>query len=104
MYVYQMLLGDASHDGFLSFKQYDAGSKTWLVLYLVYLFASVAIVLVLMNIIIAIMGDVQSQRGEKGRAVVYATQLKVVIEQYPKYNHMITDGKECPRYLTLIQT
>ena len=80
IYVYQMLLGDASHEGFTAFKQVDNGSYTFIFLYVVYFAATTAIVLVLMNIIIAIMGEVQAKRGEKGRAVVYATQLKVVIE------------------------
>jgi uncharacterized membrane protein len=95
-----MLLGDASHDGFLAFKQVDAGSWTFLVLYIIYFGATLAIVLVLMNIIIAIMGDVQAQRGEKGRAVVYGTQLKVVIEQYAKFNHLLK-GDITPQFLTM---
>lgn len=45
-----------------------------------------------MNIIIAVMGEVQGARGDKGRAVVYATQLKVVIEQYAKYRDSILRG------------
>lgn len=72
-----MLLGDASHDGFLSFKQIgkedSTDSYTWVFLYVIYLFATLIIVLVLMNIIIAVMGEVQAKRGEKKRAVVYAT-------------------------------
>lgn len=73
MYVYQMLLGDASHDGFTAYKQVDNGSYTWLFLYIFYIAASLVIVLVLMNIIIAVMGEVQEQRREKGRAVIFAT-------------------------------
>jgi hypothetical protein len=73
IFVYQMLLGDTSHDGFMDFKQSQNGSYTWVLLYIVYVFATLSIVLVLMNIIIAIMGEVQGQRGEKGRAVIYAT-------------------------------
>jgi hypothetical protein len=91
VYVYQMLLGDASHDGFLAFKQTALGSYTYLVLYIIYLIASLMIVLVLANIIIAVMGEVQSMRTDKGRdIVVYATQMKVVIAQYSTYNQMIT--------------
>ena len=68
-----------------------------------YLVASISIVLVLMNIIIAIMGEVQGQRGELGRAVVYATQCKVAIEQYSRFSYMLqldTDKNQWPRYLT----
>ena len=57
-----------------------------------------------MNIIIAIMAEVQGQRGEQGRAVVYATQAKVVLEQYPMFVHMIdaeNSGNGWPRYLTI---
>lgn len=71
-------------------------------LYIIYFAASLTIVLILMNIIIAIMGEVQAQRGDKGRAVVYATQLKVVIDNYAKYNHMITEnGGVQPSFLTM---
>lgn len=70
-------------------------------LYIVYFAASTSIVLILMNIIIAVMGEVQAQRGEKGRSVVYSTQLKVVIDNYAKYNHMITAGDVRPAFLTM---
>lgn len=94
IYIYQMLLGDADPSSFFAFKQIDSGSFTFLFLWVVYVGATIAIVLVLMNIIIAIMGEVQGQRGEHGRAVVYSTQAKVAIEQYSKFKHMILLGND----------
>lgn len=110
IFVYQMLLGDVDPSAFLSFKQLESGSYTFLFLWIVYIFASISIVLVLMNIIIAIMGEVQGQRGEKGRAVVYSTQAKLVLEQYPMFVDLVgktsgtkgpNNSKDIRRYLTI---
>ena len=83
-YVFQMLMGDASPETIWSYaakqKQedpylddYENSMWTPYILLVVYVMASFFIMVIMLNIIIAIMGEVQGQRGEKGRAVIYAT-------------------------------
>merc|ERR1711998_602319 len=57
MFVWQMLLGDASHETFFEFKGKQSGSLTPYILYFLYLVASSMMIILLLNIIIAIMGN-----------------------------------------------
>lgn len=72
-------------------------------LWLIYVAGSVIILLVLMNIIIAVMGEVQGQRAEQGRATVYATQAKVIIEEFSRFKDKteMRGQTNWPRYLTI---
>jgi uncharacterized membrane protein len=71
MFVWQMLMGDATHDEFFEFKAKQSESWTPYILYVLYLLASAMMMILLLNIIIAIMGNTQTTRTELGRKVIY---------------------------------
>ena len=52
------------------------------VLLVVYVMASFFIMVIMLNIVIAIMGDTQTKRTDLGRAVIYKNQLRTVLDRY----------------------
>ena len=71
LFVYQMFLGDATPEFFAAFKAKVRNSATMYVLWLFYIPISFLLLVVLLNMLIAIMGDAQSSRTEHGRAIIY---------------------------------
>ena len=133
-------MGDASPETIWSYaakqKQedpylddYENSMWTPYILLVVYVMASFFIMVIMLNIIIAIMGDTQSKRTELGRAVIYKNQLRTILDSFYRFNdrvnvdrwvgtrtgkYRITPGKELdeenlvkvyqaqfPRYLTV---
>lgn len=90
MFVYQILMGDATHEHFLEYKGKQSGSWTPYILYALYLVSSATIMILLLNIIIAIMGNTQAERTELGRKVLYRSQLLTVVSRIYKFNQDVT--------------
>ena len=55
-------MGDAQHEHFYEYKSRYTGSATPLFLYGLYLIASFVVMIMILNIIIAVMGEVQLSR------------------------------------------
>jgi hypothetical protein len=89
MFVYQMLMGDATHEYFYEMKTKKTGSTTPMIMYVLYIFASAAIMLVLLNIVIAIMSDTQATRTGLGRSVIYKNQLQTVLDRIYRFDHTV---------------
>lgn len=89
MFVYQMLMGDADHSYFFEHKGKFSGSPTPWVLYLIYIASSFFMMIVLLNIIIAIMGNTQTVRTELGRKVIYKNQMATLLRQIHRYNYRV---------------
>jgi hypothetical protein len=77
LFVYQMLMGDATHEYFKHYEarkpgaEGDPNSITPYILYVLYLGASFLVMIIMLNIIIAIMGNTQTVRTELKRKVIY---------------------------------
>lgn len=96
MFVYQMLIGDATDEYFLEYNARTAsadgepGSLTPYILYALYLISSFLLSLIMLNIIIAIMGNTNAVRTGMGRKVIYKNQLETVINRIFKFKHEIS--------------
>ena len=96
MYIYQLLMGDASHSAFLEYSATSESGEghpksiTPYILYVLYLIASFLVTLIMLNIVIAIMGNAQAMRSELGRKVIYRNQLKTVIQRIHKFKHTVS--------------
>lgn len=108
-FVYQILMGDATPEYFLAYSARvdtsevgpDATSDeeliahvensgyTIFVMYLLYLAASFFLMIIMLNIIIAIMGDTQAKRSELGRAVIYRNQLQTVLSRFYQFDYQV---------------
>lgn len=104
MFVYQMLMGDATPEFFLAYSArvdtsdgddktiawFENNSYTIAILYALYLASSFIIMIIMLNIIIAIMGDTQSKRSELGRAVIYRNQLQTILRNFYRFDYQVT--------------
>lgn len=89
MFVWQILMGDATHENFFDYRSRFTDSPTPYFLYALYLIASFIIMIMILNIIIAIMGEVQVERTNLGRAVIYKKQLAVVLDSIYKFDDQV---------------
>ena len=84
-FMWQILMGDATHEHFYAYKGRDPQAReskqlaTTMILYFLYVTASFYIMILLLNMIIAIMGNAQAQRTELGRRVIYRHQLEQIV-------------------------
>lgn len=78
-------MGDATHEHFFAYKGREKQAfestqiLTTMILYVLYITASFYIMILLLNMIIAIMGNAQQQRTELGRRVIYRHQLEQIV-------------------------
>ena len=73
-----MMLGDSPYDTFNLYKRSHKSPATCL-LFVFYTVITALIMLLLLNIIIAIMAEVQTYRTENKRAVLFKAKLDTII-------------------------
>lgn len=86
-----MLMGDATPEYFNAYSARVESDDPWEqsttpnIMFIIYFLASFFIMIIMLNIIIAIMGDTQGKRTALGRLVIYKGQLATVLDRYYRF-------------------
>jgi hypothetical protein len=76
-----MLLGDSPYDTFNLYKRWHRSPAT-VGLFFFYIIITCLLMIFLLNIIIAIMAEVQTERSANKRAVLYKAKLHYIVDRW----------------------